>query len=550
MDPYAASAHGTWKPPRREKKPFSRSASATSAYSTSTVLSDDTADGNLARSLNRSTDEDDLHLDDEFTAPHAARYSSMMESEEEIWDMVIARAIETANGEIFLQNSPLLSRPLTYIPPSISDLAGLVVLPNSSTALAAKPIAAFPTHRPFLRSATVPVSSPRSGPLFDDNKPRKSLQKAGSTVLVRTATSAMLPDPASTGSKSEIRLFLSNNRIKSLPLELFQLTGLTVLALRSNRISVLPSQIAQLTSLRELNIPTNKLRWLPSEMLGMHPMRLCVTNNPWIRPPPPDEDPELAPPSTQLRRARPTRASEPTRTHVSPTTVHFSIPPLTELCLRLLLSPVPGTDTEGTRRPDTVLEAYYALPFSGTDRTLPPTLLHTLRACLPSAVAKPAAQPSPSKKPHCAPHAGLSSTPQDADEEPPPSIGVCPSPVHRALDGGWVGGRVPVFVRHAEERLTWEREVVGTDVKAECGGAGVPVRWRGCWKGCLDFLDPGQDEPQAGSEDGAMDVDEDGDVDVLLLEVGGLREPDGDNDARVRIVQFAGGPISGFDDFE
>ena len=38
---------------------------------------------------------------------------------------------------------------------------------------------------------------------------------------------------------------------------------------------------------------------------------------------------------------------------------------------------------------------------------------------------------------------------------------------------------------HVEQRLTWERRVAGLDV----GGA-VPVRWRGCQRGCLDFLSP------------------------------------------------------------
>ena len=36
---------------------------------------------------------------------------------------------------------------------------------------------------------------------------------------------------------------------------------------------------------------------------------------------------------------------------------------------------------------------------------------------------------------------------------------------------------------HVEQRFTWERRIAGLDV----GGA-VPVRWRGCQRGCLDFL--------------------------------------------------------------
>jgi len=41
-----------------------------------------------------------------------------------------------------------------------------------------------------------------------------------------------------------------------------------------------------------------------------------------------------------------------------------------------------------------------------------------------------------------------------------------------------------VFVKHASERFSWERQIAGVDV----GGA-VPLRWRGCLQTCLDFLD-------------------------------------------------------------
>ncbi|KAH9840279.1 uncharacterized protein C8Q71DRAFT_746694, partial [Rhodofomes roseus] len=342
MDPYAASAGGAWSPPRREKKPPSHSVSATSAQSTSTILSDDTADSGLApneRSFSQKAvndDDDVVNLNDEPAA--LPQYRPSMITEEEIWEKAIATAIEKADGEVYLQNSSLMSNPLTYIPSFISDLAGLVVLPSPHTPQEVAPIAVS-AHRPFIRSATVPVSSSRAAAFFDDDMRRKALHKAGSTALVRTATSAMLPKSTSR-NPCELKLFLSGNKITSLPLELFQLIGLTVLALRSNCISVMPFQIAQFTNLRELNIPFNKLSWLPSEMLGMQPMRLRVTNNTWIQPPPPDEDPNIPQPPAQSQRTRTGPTSEPTRTCVSPTTVHFDIPPLTEFCFRLLLSPI------------------------------------------------------------------------------------------------------------------------------------------------------------------------------------------------------------------
>jgi hypothetical protein len=85
-------------------------------------------------------------------------------------------------------------------------------------------------------------------------------------------------------------------------------------------------------------------------------------------------------------------------------------------------------------------------------------------------------------------------------------IGVCPSPYHRKS----------VYVRHAEERYTWEETVAGVNI----GGA-VPVRWRGCQWGCLDFLDEegrGEGEGDAdGDEDVEMNEAEEKDMGVVQL---------------------------------
>ena len=305
----------------------------------------------------------------------------------------------------------------------------------------------------------------------------------------------------------------------------------------------MPSQVARLINLRELSIPFNKLRWLPAEMLGMQPMTLTVTRNEWIQPPALPDSSDAAKPPAQPRRVH----AEPTRTHVSPTTVRFTIPPLTELCLRALCTPIAEVEQQQQKKgKGTVVELVYAVPFTSTDR-VPPHILQTLRACVPEAVAKPAAQPSPCKRARrtLQPHARhvRASTPDV--EEPSPGLSVCPSPVHRAPDGGWVGGRVPVYVRHAEERFTWEREIAGTDVKAECGGAGVPVQWRGCLRGCLDFLDPGAGD--ADTEDGGVGDDED------VPRPGRMESDDGSGVAAagVQIVQFSARSFEyDYEDFE
>jgi hypothetical protein len=65
-----------------------------------------------------------------------------------------------------------------------------------------------------------------------------------------------------------------------------------------------------------------------------------------------------------------------------------------------------------------------------------------------------------------------------------------------------------VFVRHMEERFTWENVIAGVST-----GTVVPVQWRGCLRGCLAFLD--DSAAAMNPDDAGMDIDgpEDGDMD-------------------------------------
>ena len=126
----------------------------------------------------------------------------------------------------------MLSNPLTYIPLEVDDLRHVVVFrdrpePSGTFSETTVPIH---TERTFVRSVTVPVMPHRRTPFLDHDATRKRF-KASSASLVRTATAALHLDDASHG-KGEIKLFLSNNKIRSLPLELFRIVGLTVLSLR------------------------------------------------------------------------------------------------------------------------------------------------------------------------------------------------------------------------------------------------------------------------------------------------------------------------------
>lgn len=128
----------------------------------------------------------------------------------------------------------MLSNPLTYIPHDIDDLDHVVVLKSESTGSTsdAATMTSIRTARTFMRYVTVPVMPHRHTPFLEHGTPRKRF-KAGSASLVRTATAAIhLDNPPQ--SRGEIKLFLSNNKIKSLPLELFHVSGLTVLSLRAS----------------------------------------------------------------------------------------------------------------------------------------------------------------------------------------------------------------------------------------------------------------------------------------------------------------------------
>ena len=86
-----------------------------------------------------------------------------------------------------------------------------------------------------------------------------------------------------------IQLFLSGNKLISLPSELFRLTNITVLSLRNNSLSEIPPSIGQLPNLRELNIAQNNIKWLPWEMLDLLHCRgnhrqITIRPNPLISP--------------------------------------------------------------------------------------------------------------------------------------------------------------------------------------------------------------------------------------------------------------------------
>lgn len=231
-------------------------------------------------------------------------------------------------------------------------------------------------------------------------------------------------------------------------------------------MEVLPPEICRLRNLEDLNIANNQLQYVPSELLSMNLRILNLHPNPFLIPPSLDD--------------RPVSNTD--------TLIPGRVVPLTELLYRILVSPAPST-LFSKRSPDSFLSSYYDLPISPTS-LIPPRIAETLDACIPGSVC-----PS-----------DLMSEPRDDI-----SMGTCGNPSHHAE------GRI--FVKPVEQRLSWEKMIAGQT----CGGM-VPVMWRGCTQGCLDFLSSETRVEAVAVEDIEMEM------------VGG-------EDDVVQQIQFGGGII-------
>lgn len=375
-------------------------------------------------------------VDSDAEEPTITTIDPAQSAEDEIWEAAGTNAYESGQLKIDLGG-----RHLTKIPPQfILDLKSIVVLRDApglyddenypgrvSSAVKAGLTAG---RRPFTRVYTAPATTSREVPRnFND----RSRSIANVAVM-----NSMRQDRA--------ELFLSNNSISKLPLELWSLHNLAILALQNNGLTYLPPEIARLRNLRELNIANNRLKFVPSEMMNMELHQLRLFPNPQFLPEPDS-------------RHLPRRAVSEIR-HTS-----GAVPSLVELMLRKLLSP-PSNDLSldfgsGAREiPKTTLEQLYDLPLlSGNGwRPLSGLIRRILNACVRDCIAEDFAEKNRRSG-------------EDQSQEIT-GVGVCANPQH---DG--------VFLQHAEERFTWEGIIAGQSV-----GGPAPVRWRGCGRGCLSFL--------------------------------------------------------------
>ncbi|KAJ2918635.1 hypothetical protein MD484_g1755, partial [Candolleomyces efflorescens] len=285
-----------------------------------------------------------------------------------------------------------------------------------------------------------------TGGKFDHQAPAIAARQIRRTFSRQESkNSAILP-----GEKDEnIHLYLAKNWITKLPKELWTLEHLTILSLRGNKITYLPPEIGTLKNLRDLNVSANRLRYLPFELnyltslvsINVHPNKL------FLEPPP-------------SKRHRPVCEPE----YVMPS----SVPSLVELCLRDLASP-PTEDMQlklnkENQPPQNVLEWYLPLEPQVLAAISQP-LLKILDACSPGCVPKEMIVQA-----------------RDCEDESMHvnGIGRCANPNHTSL-----------FVHHAEQRYSWEASMAGLSL-----GGVAPVRWRGCCRGCLGFLDEDAEEEE------------------------------------------------------
>lgn len=243
----------------------------------------------------------------------------------------------------------------------------------------------------------------------------------------------------------------------------------------ANSLTYIPPEIAQLVNLRELNLGNNQIKFLPAEMLKMTLKQLNVNPNPFI-----------ASPIFRRSYSRTDALSNNLPRIVSPATHTLPrVTPLAEICLRRLFSP--STLTYDLNPPipnppsECLLSDYNLKEISPEHRAISENIKDIFNACVPGSI----------------PHTTDSEEPTFYvdDDGRISGIGKCASEKH---------GSMGIFARYAEERYTWEDCIGGVKV-----GGLVPMRWRGCQWGCLDFL---------GASDAVIDEEPVKDVDVEMEE--------------------------------
>lgn len=373
---------------------------------------------------------------------------------------------------------------LSSIPPAIKDLANLVSLPTRPSAAADS--TSFDTSssisdgksgaagRAFKRFTTAPAIMAEKSKSIHSALGVSKFNR-GKSMKVAFGTGMGLPktyegeeqeqEQERSVMKNEVQLFLQNNLIRVLPPELCYLKNLVVLSLRGfllivssdylsftimfiigfNRLEEIPHYISHLTGLRELNVSNNNLTHLPAEIMELGLISLSVNSNPFYAYPTPLEQGSWLG-EVCLRD-------------------EGGVPSLREVGLRVLIN-TGGPESESGRKGISVLEERYELPLPAYEQSGISPDLHTLLSFGSS------------------PSTGVTSsiairtlTNHSIPQPRNPLHSFCPSPKH--LQEG------VVYIEPTISRLEWVDRIGAVNIPAPR----VPVLWRGCSVGCLNFLE-------------------------------------------------------------
>ncbi|PVG04744.1 hypothetical protein CPB86DRAFT_746810 [Serendipita vermifera] len=357
--------------------------------------------------------------------PRSPRRETAYEREERIWEESISRLVDNV-----LENGIDLSdRGLTFISPEVESLAKIVRLSS------------FIPTSPIPRSLSLPT---------EQGSP------SAARTMQRVSTTAISIGNHAKPGMTPVQLYLSGNSIKSLPVELFRVENLTVLALRKNRLKFIPPAIGALKNLTELIIGGNEIEYLPSEIEKLPLKQLGLHPNKWL--PCPD-------------------AKDPHEHMLSPLESFYTVPPLAELCVRVLLSFPAGsqvTTLESMREPPSgILPDQYIKYFSATCKQKSLVDAPSLEASLMLDSGSPRRRR------------------EENDPQHDLSYSVCPNREHG------VGVR-KTFIQPAEIRYRWVKQIASADT-----GGLIPLQYRGCESGCLDFLEDAfvEDGDEPGDDD-------------------------------------------------
>ncbi|KAF5369941.1 hypothetical protein D9758_001295 [Tetrapyrgos nigripes] len=398
-------------------------------------------------------------------------FPQSLRDEDRICDLAIENAFNSSH-----LNFQLESKSLRYIPTQFLRDLSMIYIPSEREERKHAPSGLLNSR--LSRVATTPASSSDNARMF-----LRTASVTGNIGLPR----------------EKIQLFFGSNHICYLPHELFSLNRLTVLSLRNNNLSFIPPEIFLLKNLETLNVAANRLQFLPAEIKQLKLEQLLVSPNPFLMPP----KSAMKTPSKRTFSRTTTSKTRLFSTPVVSSTIPLlpRVPPLFEICLRLLFGPL----DESSDKP---LLSQYEPPI---DDVVPSSIWHFVNACHPSYLRTVCVHIAPPEVPARSSTAfeeylqerqqtmSYQTTYRDVT-----GLSCCPSPRH--------GAELSRFVMHAEEKFTWENTIAGVS-----GLGQIPLRWRGCQLGCLDFLDGSGDErlkvaPAMSNDDNTFGGVDDGNV--------------------------------------